>query len=60
MTNFLLKIHARDNTNFLSSKIATTSEYRMNLSNFFDNRKVVSTDLLYRASENSFLVSKFH
>ena len=45
---------------FLKSKIIKTIEDQNKLLAFFTEKKVVGAEILYRASENEFLVSKWH
>ncbi len=45
---------------FLKSKIIKTIEDQNKLLAFFTEKKVTGAEMLYRASENEFLSSKFH
>ena len=59
-TKLLQQVKEKEEEIFLKSKIIKTIEDQNKLLAFFTDHKVVGADLLYRASENEFLVSKWH
>ncbi len=59
-TKLLQSVKEKEEEIFLKSKIIKTIEDQNKLLAFFTDHKVVGADLLYRASENEFLVSKWH
>ena len=59
-TKLLQQVKEREEEMFLKSKIIKTIEDQSKLLAFFTEKKVVGAEMLYRASENEFLASKFH
>ncbi len=59
-TKLLQQVKEKEEEIFLKSKIIKTIEDQNKLLAFFTEKKVTGAELLYRASENEFLGSKFH
>ncbi len=59
-TKLLQQVKEKEEEIFLKSKIIKTIEDQNKLLAFFTEKKVVGAEMLYRASENEFLSSKFH
>ncbi len=59
-TKLLQQVKEKEEEMFLKSKIIKTIEDQNKLLAFFTEKKVVGAEILYRASENEFLSSKFH
>ncbi len=59
-TKLLQQVKEKEEEMFLKSKIIKTIEDQNKLLAFFTEKKVAGAEMLYRASENEFLASKFH
>jgi hypothetical protein len=59
-TKLLQQVKEKEEEMFLKSKIIKTIEDQNKLLAFFTDKKVTGAEMLYRASENEFLVSKWH
>ena len=59
-TKLLQQVKEKEEEMFLKSKIIKTIEDQNKMLAFFTEKKVTGAEILYRASENEFLVSKWH
>ena len=59
-TKLLQQVKEKEEEMFLKSKIIKTIEDQNKLLAFFTEKKVTGAEMLYRASDNEFLSSKFH